>query len=74
MYVSTGRVEDGLALIEQAVQMRPNDMGYRFHLAWARSRQGERAAAKEILDLMLAEDVAFPERDEAQALLEELSR
>ena len=74
VYVSTGRIEDGIGLIQQAVQDQPANPGYRYHLAWARSRAGEPAAAKEILDVVLAEYPDFPEREEALALLEQLGR
>lgn len=74
LLVKSGRVEQGLSLIEKALEGAPENKDIAFHRAAALHQAGESNRARELLEKLLAETTQFAERDAAQALLEKLRK
>jgi putative PEP-CTERM system TPR-repeat lipoprotein len=74
LLVKAGRVEQGLALIEKAVEGAPGNKDILFHRAAALHRAGESNRARKLLEELLTGSTQFSERDAAQALLEQLRK
>jgi Tfp pilus assembly protein PilF len=64
-----GQVEEGLALLRDAYARTSTSPAVRYHIGLALARLGRNQEAREEVEAALAEDVAFPGRDEARALL-----
>ncbi|MDX2504981.1 MAG: PEP-CTERM system TPR-repeat protein PrsT [Gammaproteobacteria bacterium] len=73
LLVQSGREESGLIALEKAAAKLSSVPSVRYHLAVALSQVGEKSRAKKELDAILQVDKAFPERDEAEALLKQLN-
>lgn len=74
LLVKSGRVEQGLALIEKAVEAAPQNADILYHRAAALHLAGETERARGLLEKLLAENEQFSERDAARALLEKLRK
>jgi len=72
LLVQTGREEQGLIILEQAVKKAPTIYDIRYHLAMALAKVGEKTRAKQELKSILESGKSFSERDKAEALLQEL--
>ena len=59
---------------ELALQALPDNMTMAYHLALAQAGNGEREAAVAVLNKLLARNETFPERGDAEKLLDELSK
>ena len=59
--------------LEQATEKAPNNPTLEYHLGWCQAKLGETAKAKETLQKALGLKPDFPERVEAQKLLDSLS-
>ena len=70
--VETGKLEEGTRRLEAAAQQSPEVLDIRYHLAVAKSRQGETAESIRILNEILADERPFGVRTEAADLLTEL--
>jgi len=74
LLVKSGRVEQGLALLEKAVEGAPGNRDILFHRAAALHQAGEGERARALLETLLAGQDPFSERVAAQALLELLRK
>jgi len=72
--VLDGRIEQGLNLLETAVEKSPADPEYRYHLAEALFISGKKDSARKSLEQALANQERFNGRNEAEELLLKLSR
>ncbi len=72
LLVEDGQVEQGLKLLERAVDRAPDNPDIRYHRAAALARSGEREQARAELEALLGQTARFSERGAAEALLEEL--
>ncbi|MDN5870538.1 MAG: PEP-CTERM system TPR-repeat protein PrsT [Nitrococcus sp.] len=72
MLVRTGRIKQGLLLLKSARELLQDSPSVHYHYAAALARAGEQSAARQELADLLAGDKSFPEKHDAQALLEEL--
>jgi len=72
LLVEGGQVEQGLALIDRALQSAPDNPDIRYHQAAALHRAGESARARELLRALLGDAPQFSERTAAEALLKAL--
>ena len=70
--VSRGDTRRGLELLQRAVSKPVVAAGTRYRLAAALAKTGDKVKARQILRPLLRDAKAFPERGEAQALLEQL--
>ncbi len=68
----TGDVNQAAIFLERADQLAPDSPTVLYHLAHVRLAQGQADAAKELLGRVLEGERAFPERDRAQELLDNL--
>ena len=68
-----GEPATGLMLLRQASQQLPSDPTVAFHIAYALNALNERAQAAQILRAVMATNIAFDERDEADKLLQSLA-
>ena len=59
--------------LEQATAKAPKNPALAYHLAWCEAKLGETAKAQELLKKALELKPDFPERGEAQKLLDSLS-
>ena len=67
--VGRGKSEQGLELLRKAVDRAPRNGDIRYHYAAALSAKGERGAAMEELQALLAGNETFALRTDAAALL-----
>lgn len=72
LLVQANRAAKGLLLLEKAHRAMPAQPTVHFHYAVALARTGNQSQAKRELEKLLAGREAFPERDEAAALLRTL--
>ena len=70
--LASGGNARGLELIGKAVQIDPLQPTFRYHLAAALAKSGDKAKARAELEKLAAEKANFPERGEANALLRQL--
>jgi putative PEP-CTERM system TPR-repeat lipoprotein len=70
--VQQGQTERGIKLLQQALSKVPDAAEIQFHLAAAFAKTGDRSRAKSELERLLASGVAFPQEQEARALLLQL--
>ena len=70
--VESGNLEEGTSRLESAAQLSPEVLDIRYHLAVAKSRQGEAGESVRILSEILADERPFGVRAEAVDLLSKL--
>jgi putative PEP-CTERM system TPR-repeat lipoprotein len=70
--VAQNETRRGLELLQRAVTLDPRNPGYRFTLAAAWAQSGKKALAREWIESLLSTGDNFPQRAEAQALLQSL--
>ena len=68
-----GRVAEALELLQEAVRAAPGRPTQRYHLAVAYLESGDERAARRELDVALASDAPFPEREVARRWRERLA-
>ena len=71
--VATGQQEQGLELLGRAAAAAPDNPDIRFHLIHARHAAGTDDGARTALEQLLEAHTSFATRDEAEALLAQLS-
>ena len=67
-----GQTERGIKLLQQALSKAPDAAEIHWHLASAYEKTGDRTRAQSELDRLLASGIAFPQEQEARALLKQL--
>jgi Flp pilus assembly protein TadD len=72
LLLQKGDKAKAVRVLRRAVEARPKSPTLRFHLAQALAEKGEKEEARGQLGPVLESKVAFPKREEAQALLERL--
>jgi putative PEP-CTERM system TPR-repeat lipoprotein len=72
LLASNGRANEGLPLLEKAHSLLPREASIHFHYATVLAKSGNASEAKRELQKLLASHKAFPERQEAEALLRSL--
>ena len=72
LLVEQGQVQRGLELIRYAVAQAPENSEFRYHLAVALAKSGDKANARKELEAVLQKDQQFIHRDAAQSLLKQL--
>lgn len=70
--VRTGKVSDGVTVLERARSQAPSNPDIQFHLASAYARSGRPDQARDLLRELLASDRAFPSRREAEQLAQSI--
>ncbi|MCZ6559974.1 MAG: PEP-CTERM system TPR-repeat protein PrsT [Gammaproteobacteria bacterium] len=70
--LESGQFEEGTRRLEAAAELSPDVLDIRYHLAVAKSRQGETVESIRILNEILADERPFGERENAEELLAEL--
>ncbi|WP_018873780.1 XrtA/PEP-CTERM system TPR-repeat protein PrsT [Thioalkalivibrio sp. ALJ16] len=70
--IHAGEPAEAVDLLGRASELAPEDPGIQYHLAWAESEHGARDAAVERLQRLLDGRDEFPQRADAEALLERL--
>ncbi|WP_018880173.1 XrtA/PEP-CTERM system TPR-repeat protein PrsT [Thioalkalivibrio sp. ALE9] len=70
--IHAGEPAEAADILGRAHELAPEDPGIQYHLAWAESEQGARDAAADRLRQLLESHEAFPQRADAEALLERL--
>ena len=70
--VQSGNASRGADLLRQALAKAPDATSLRYHYAAALAKSGDRAGARRELDGLLKSNKTFPEREQAQALLNTL--
>jgi Tfp pilus assembly protein PilF len=71
--VEHGKTARGLELLQKAADKDPASTEIRYHFAVALMKSGDKARARQELADLLVKNKKFPERQEAQALLKQLS-
>lgn len=72
MLVEEGEVKQGLPLLKSARKLMGDSPSVHYHYAAALARAGQQSAARQELKGLLAKGKDFPEKTDAQALLEKL--
>ena len=72
IYLKKGQSDEALPLLREAADRAEGDPNTQFHLAQALAGSGKRKDATDLLRVLLARNPTFSERDDAQALLNEL--
>ncbi|MEO7577481.1 MAG: XrtA/PEP-CTERM system TPR-repeat protein PrsT [Massilia sp.] len=72
LLVEQGGTARALPLLQKAVAQAPARTGYRYHLAVALSKSGDKAGARKEIEKLLAENKSFPQQDDAKTLLKTL--
>jgi putative PEP-CTERM system TPR-repeat lipoprotein len=70
--VQQKQTERGLKLLQQALGKTPDAPEIQFHLAAAYAQSGDHSRARSELERLLASGIAFPQEQEARALLKQL--
>lgn len=70
--VEQGKTARGLELLQKATSKLPDAPEIRYHLAAALAKSGDNARARQELERLLSGGAAFPQEQEAQALLKQL--
>ncbi|TFH48526.1 MAG: PEP-CTERM system TPR-repeat protein PrsT [Lysobacterales bacterium] len=73
LLIKSGRLEQGLSLLEKAAKRAPENGDIRYHLAAGLAEVGDKSRAKRELTALLDSGQAFSEKAAAQALLQELN-
>lgn len=66
--VMQGKHEQGIDLLRKALEQNPDSPDIRYHLAYALAAAGDEERARSELDLILADNSVFLERDKAEEL------
>lgn len=69
MLAQQGDAKRALPLLQKAVALAPAARELRYHLAFALNQTGDKKAARQELDKLLSDNKAFPQMDDAKALL-----
>jgi putative PEP-CTERM system TPR-repeat lipoprotein len=69
MLVEQGNTARGLPILQKAVTLAPTVPEFRYHLAFALNKSGDKKNARLELDKLLSDNKSFPQIDEARALL-----
>jgi putative PEP-CTERM system TPR-repeat lipoprotein len=69
MLVEQGNTARGLPILQKAVTLAPAVPEFRYHLAFALNKSGDKKNARLELDKLLSDNKSFPQIDEAKALL-----
>lgn len=72
LLLESGEIEEGVHYLGKAADSTPNDPSIQFHLAQGLARKGDTEGARGILSKIILEHGAFPERDKAKSLLNDL--
>ena len=72
MLAQQGDVQRALPLLRKAVELAPTMPEPRYHLAFALNQAGDKKAARQELDKLLADTKDFPQLDDARSLLKTL--
>ncbi len=67
-----GKVQRGLELLNKALALAPDNPSIKFHVAAALARNGDKSGARRLLEELLSKNNAFPQQQEARALLSQL--
>jgi putative PEP-CTERM system TPR-repeat lipoprotein len=70
--VQQGQMDRGIKLLQQALSKAPDAAEIHWHLAAAYEKSGDRNRAQTELERLLATGLAFPQEQEARALLKQL--
>jgi Flp pilus assembly protein TadD len=70
--VQQGQTDRGIKLLQQALSKAPDAAEIHWHLAAAYAKSGDRTRAKSELERLLASGLAFPQEQEARALLTQI--
>jgi putative PEP-CTERM system TPR-repeat lipoprotein len=70
--VRQGQAERGIKLLKQALSKAPDSAEIQWHLVVAYTKTGDRVRARNELDRLLASGLAFPQEQDAHALLDQL--
>jgi Flp pilus assembly protein TadD len=68
LLVEQGNTGRGVPLLQKAATLSPKDGDIRYHLAAGLSKAGDKAAAKQELDKLLAENAQFTQLEAARSL------
>ena len=72
MLAQQGEVQRALPLLRKAVSLAPAATEPRYHLAFVLNQAGDKKAARQELDKLLADNKDFPQLDDAKSLLKTL--
>ena len=72
--VEQGNTRRGLELLQKAVKAAPKVPEIRYHLAQAWLKAGDKSKARSELEALLSTDAKFPQRAEAEKLLDQLRK
>ncbi len=72
IYVQNGKMDKGLALLQDAAVHAPQQLEIRLHVAEALAKAGRKDEARKELERLLKENKDFPARPKAEALLKGL--
>lgn len=70
--LNNGEVEKARRMIERVLVKMPSNPTIRYHSAMINAAAGERKLATKMLTLLLEDDASFPEKTDAEQLLEKL--
>ena len=70
--VQQNQIARGIKLLQQALTKAPDMAEIQFHLASAFAQSGDRTRAQRELERLLSSGIAFPQEQEAKALLKQL--
>jgi putative PEP-CTERM system TPR-repeat lipoprotein len=71
--LESGKMEEGLTVLEAAAKAMPGVAEIQYHYAAALARNGKKEAAATVLKQVIADNEDFPSRRDAEALLKTLS-
>jgi putative PEP-CTERM system TPR-repeat lipoprotein len=72
MLAQQGDLQRAVPLLRKAVEAEPRATETRYHLAYALNQAGDKKAARQELDKLLADNKEFPQLDDAKSLLKAL--
>ena len=73
VFLAAGDAERAVALLRKAADSSPEDATVRYHLAQALHAIGESKQARQILEQVLGNSEAFPERQQAEVFFKQLN-
>lgn len=74
IYCRQEKYAEALKYLQKAVDQAPKHPVLQYHLGFCAAKLGDTAAARQALETALASESKFPEREEAQKLLESLPK
>jgi tetratricopeptide (TPR) repeat protein len=72
VYLKRGDAEQAIDVLSRALEEQPDSPSIEYRLGMARSANGDKAGAREMITKALGSSVAFPEAEEARAALARL--